>query len=85
VAGADGARALSTLRRDHLRTASPNAGWTMSAMAGALGVTLAKPGAYTLGAGPAPTPDDIVRAVRLLAAAAALALPATVALALARS
>ena len=34
------------------RTSSPNAGWTMAAMSGALGVTLAKPGAYSLGAEP---------------------------------
>lgn len=80
IADADARRALSTMRRDHSRTASPNAGWTMSAMAGALGVTLDKPAAYTLGAGPAPAPADIVRAVRLLTLAAALALPAIVAL-----
>jgi len=83
IAGADGRRALSTMRRDHARTASPNAGWTMAAMAGALGVTLAKPEAYTLGAGPAPTSADITRAVHLLAVAAALALPAIVAVTLA--
>ena len=82
IAGADARRALSTMRRDHASTASPNAGWTMSAMAGALGVTLDKPAAYTLGAGPAPAPADIVRAVRLLILAAALALPAMVALSL---
>lgn len=83
IAGADGRRAFTTMRRDHGRTASPNAGWTMAAMAGALGVALEKPGAYRLGDGPAPTPDDITRAVRLLAVAAALALPPLVALSLA--
>jgi adenosylcobinamide-phosphate synthase len=83
VAGADGRRALATMRRDHGRTASPNAGWTMAAMAGALGVTVAKPGAYRLGDGRVPTPDDIGRAVRLMAIGAALLLPGVVALALA--
>jgi adenosylcobinamide-phosphate synthase len=83
IAGADGRRALATMRRDHGRTASPNAGWTMSAMAGALGVTLTKPGAYRLGDGRVVTPDDIGRAVRLLGVAAALTLPPLVALALA--
>ena len=83
IAGADVRRALSAMRRDHGRTASPNAGWTMSAMAGALGVTLEKPAAYRLGDGPAPTPAHIVGAVRLLTVAAALALPAMVALSLA--
>jgi adenosylcobinamide-phosphate synthase len=79
VVGADARGAWSALRRDHALTASPNAGWTMSAMAGALGVTLAKPATYTLGAGAAPGPADIARAVRLLAVAGALALSATVA------
>jgi adenosylcobinamide-phosphate synthase len=83
VAGADGRRALAAMRRDHGRTASPNAGWTMAAMAGALGVTLAKPGAYRLGAGRVPTPTDIGRAVRLMATAAALAIPPAAAIALA--
>ena len=83
IAGAAAAGALATMRRDHARTASPNAGWTMSAMAGALGVTLAKPGAYTLGAGPSPSPADISRAVHLLGIAAALAVTTVVAAALA--
>ena len=82
IAGGDGRRAFTTMRRDHGRTASPNAGWTISAMAGALGVTLAKPGAYRLGDGRVPTPADVARAVRLMATAAALALPPAVALAL---
>jgi len=82
LAGGDAA-ALATMRRDHGRTASPNAGWTMAAMAGALGVTLAKAGAYRLGDGPAPTAHDIVRSVRTMAVAAALLLPVAVAGALA--
>ena len=35
--------------RDRVKTNSPNAGWTMSAMAGALGVQLEKTGHYKLG------------------------------------
>ncbi len=35
--------------RDRRKTASPNAGWTMSAIAGALGVQLEKVGYYRLG------------------------------------
>lgn len=35
--------------RDHNKTQSPNAGWTMSAIAGALGVQLKKTGCYILG------------------------------------
>jgi adenosylcobinamide-phosphate synthase len=43
------ARALAIARRDHGRTASPNAGWPMSAMAGGLGVQLEKIDHYRLG------------------------------------
>jgi len=38
-------------RRDAGRTASPNAGWPMAAMAGALDTTLTKRGHYILGSG----------------------------------
>src|SRR5439155_1159538 len=60
--------ALAILRRDRGRTESPNAGWTMAAMAGALGVVLEKPGAYRLGDGalPAAAVDDHVVSERLL-------------------
>lgn len=50
--------------RDHGRTSSPNAGWTMSGMAGALGVELEKEGHYRLGDATRPLEaDDITRAV----------------------
>lgn len=49
LAGGDPKAALVAARRDHGATASPNAGWPMSAMAGALGVRLEKPGHYRLG------------------------------------
>jgi adenosylcobinamide-phosphate synthase len=42
-------RAWSIMFRDHKRTESPNAGWTMSAMAGSLGIKLVKAGHYQLG------------------------------------
>ncbi|MDX6538361.1 MAG: adenosylcobinamide-phosphate synthase, partial [Gaiellales bacterium] len=42
---------------------SPNGGWPMAAMAGALGVRLAKRGSYSFNAGaPDPGPGDIGRA-----------------------
>jgi adenosylcobinamide-phosphate synthase len=64
--------AWRTLMRERTATASPNAGWTMSAMAGALAVTLEKPGAYRLGAGAPPRVEDIRRAVLVVATAAAI-------------
>ncbi|MFH1031538.1 MAG: cobalamin biosynthesis protein [Chloroflexota bacterium] len=41
--------AWQIMLRDRRKTESPNAGWTMSAMAGALGVQLEKVGYYKLG------------------------------------
>jgi adenosylcobinamide-phosphate synthase len=52
-AGEDGRNAVQTMLAQHSRTPSPNAGWTMSAMAGALGVTLTKRGVYSLEGGKA--------------------------------
>jgi adenosylcobinamide-phosphate synthase len=67
-----GRRAWQTARRDHTRTASPNAGWPMAAMAGALGACLEKPGHYVLGDGGAPPgPETIGQAVGVFSVAAA--------------
>jgi len=66
--------AASVRRRDAARTASPNAGQTMAAMAGALGVTLEKAGHYRLGDGPPPDVEAIDRALRVEGWAAALTL-----------
>jgi adenosylcobinamide-phosphate synthase len=65
--------ALARWRSDAQRTASPNAGHPMAAMAGALNVRLLKHGAYTLGDRYRdPQPADIGRAVRLARGAASL-------------
>jgi adenosylcobinamide-phosphate synthase len=72
LAGASARRALATMWRDHRRTASPNAGWPMAAMAGALGVTLEKPGAYQLGSGSVPDAEDIEAAIRVMTGATVL-------------
>lgn len=72
--GANAGRAWGAVRRYSGVTESPNAGWPMSAMAGALGVSLEKVGHYRLGDGPAlPTADSISQASRLAALALALA------------
>jgi adenosylcobinamide-phosphate synthase len=78
-------RALGCAIRDHGRTESPNAGWPMAAMAGALGVELEKPEHYRLGSEwPPCQPVHVDRALgqlRIAAAAAALAAMAIVGLA----
>jgi len=61
------AGAWRVMRRDHRLTESPNAGWTMSAAAGALGLTLEKVGYYRLGGdGAAPTVAAIGASLSLL-------------------
>ncbi|MGD9892970.1 MAG: adenosylcobinamide-phosphate synthase CbiB [Dehalococcoidia bacterium] len=65
-------RSIATAREHHRRTESPNAGWTMSAMAGALRVQLEKAGAYRLGDGPPSAANDIRRAQRVAVGALAL-------------
>lgn len=74
AAGRTCREAWRVLARDHGRTASPNAGWTMAAMAGALGVTLHKPAAYRLGRGRPPAAADIERAILVAVRAAILAI-----------
>ncbi|KAB8145658.1 cobalamin biosynthesis protein CobD [Chloroflexia bacterium SDU3-3] len=53
AAGEHGGRAWRVALRDHRNTASPNAGWPMAAMAGALDTTVTKRGHYALGDGAA--------------------------------
>jgi adenosylcobinamide-phosphate synthase len=73
LVGEDGAGAARLAWAEHRHTASPNAGWPMAAMAGALHVGLQKRGVYRLGDAPLPTsPGAIRRARRVLGAAAAL-------------
>jgi adenosylcobinamide-phosphate synthase len=70
-----GARALrfaglAALLREARRTASPNAGWPMAAMALALGVRMGKPGVYLLNAaGLVPGPSDLRRGLQRAALA----------------
>jgi adenosylcobinamide-phosphate synthase len=67
VPGQAAVSAWRIMWRDHSRTESPNAGWTMSGMAGALGVALEKTGHYRLGDATRPVePQDISRAVQTM-------------------
>lgn len=72
--GMSAGRAWRIMLAHRKRTESPNAGWTMAAMAGGLGVTLEKVGHYRLG-DPAPEPEahHITRANGALYATTALA------------
>lgn len=70
---ANAAGGWRTMRAQHARTESPNAGWTMCAMAGALDVTLEKSGDYTLG--PADNEislNDVTQSQHIMLTAAAI-------------
>ena len=74
--GLPAGRGWRKLRRDRRLTESPNAGWTISAMSGLLGVALEKPGHYRIGDGLVdPAPSDIGASLRVLYTSAGIALP----------
>ena len=60
------------LQRDKHKTASPNAGYTISAMAGALNIQLEKQGYYTLGDDHGISAEHIPKALRVMTLTAAL-------------
>jgi len=64
--GKDWRKSWRILLRDKNKTASPNAGWTISAMAGALDTQLEKEGYYALGDGETIHAEDITRAWRIM-------------------
>ena len=71
--GENQAAARRVMLRDRGKTESPNAGWPMSAMAGALGVELEKVGHYRLGEASEPmSPGKINQAMKVAAVAGAL-------------
>lgn len=58
---------VRTCIRDNGKTASPNSGWSMSAVSGALGVRLEKVGYHMMGADySAPQPHHIIKAVYIV-------------------
>jgi adenosylcobinamide-phosphate synthase len=65
-------QAWHIMLRDHKRTESPNAGWTISAIAGALGVQLEKVGHYKLGDNHNPLSLDTINASQQMMIAVAV-------------
>jgi adenosylcobinamide-phosphate synthase len=78
LGGGDPRGAWTCLWRQHERTASPNAGWTMAAMAGALAVRLEKPGHYVLGDGRWPEVADVRASLRVFWIATVIAVASAV-------
>ncbi len=75
LSGMNPVNAWKILCEQHSKTTSPNAGWTMSAAAGALCVILEKPGNYRLeGGSNLPVEQDISRSIRLVSVAMVLSL-----------
>jgi adenosylcobinamide-phosphate synthase len=68
----DISQAWHIMIRDRKKTESPNAGWTMGAVAGALGVQLEKAGHYKLGDSHFPLSLDAIDASRQIIAVAAI-------------
>jgi adenosylcobinamide-phosphate synthase len=60
------------LQRDKHKTASPNAGYTISSMAGALNIQLEKQGYYTLGDDHGISHENIPKALQVMTVTAAL-------------
>ena len=84
--GQRAAGAWRIMWRDHGRTESPNAGWAMSGMAGALGIELEKVGHYRLGDSIRPVEvHDITQAIRSMYSVAASGLAVALALTYGRS
>ena len=83
--GYDAPASAQTMIEQHDRTESPNGGWPIGAMAGALGVEVEKTGHYKLGPeGKRPAASDIGRANRLFAGAALVAIGITAGLIIAK-
>lgn len=70
--GEDWRESWRILQRDKHKTASPNAGYTISAMAGALNIQLEKQGYYTLGDDHGIAAEHIPKALRMMTLTAVL-------------
>lgn len=64
--GMDWRASVPAAKAEHTKTPSPNSGWSMTAVAAVLGISMEKKGVYVMGTGPMPTVDDISRCCRLV-------------------
>ena len=58
--------AVPAAKAEHTKTPSPNSGWSMTAVAAVLGISMEKKGVYVMGTGPMPTTEDVRRCCRLV-------------------
>ncbi len=70
--GMDWRAAVPAARAEHAKTPSPNSGWSMTAAAAVLGISMEKRGVYVMGSGPLPSADDVGRCCRLIEVASVL-------------
>ena len=70
--GMDWRASVPAARAEHGKTPSPNSGWSMTAAAAVLGISMEKKGVYVMGTGPMPTTDDVHRCCRLIELSAML-------------
>jgi adenosylcobinamide-phosphate synthase len=64
--------AVPAAKAEHTKTPSPNSGWSMTAVAAVLGISMEKKDVYVMGTGPMPTTEDVRRCLRLVETASVL-------------
>ncbi len=64
--GMDWKASIPAAKAEHAKTPSPNSGWSMTAAAAVLGISMEKKGVYVMGTGPMPTTADVKRCCRLI-------------------
>lgn len=64
--GMDWRASVPAAKEEHGKTPSPNSGWSMTAVAAVLGISMEKAGVYVMGKGPMPDTGDVRRCCRLV-------------------